>query len=92
MERITFLKTTNHAVNEPLGATNRESGWIDLDGGVAYSTVEQIDDPAVYAVLVERVGRNAASADLPYEEGERNGDLWPTGIWGDGAPGVHDNQ
>ena len=84
----TFLKTTNHAANEPLGATNRESGWIHLDGDVAFSTVEQIDDPAIYAVLVERVSRGAGAADLPFECGRQdNGSLWPNGPLGDGVLG-----
>jgi len=83
-----FLVTTNHAANEPLGAASRESGWIHLDGGVAYSTVEQIQDPAIYAVLVERVARGAGAADLPFECGEQvNGSLWPNGPLGDGALG-----
>ncbi len=79
-----FLKTTDHALNEPLGATARESGWIHLDGSVAFSTVEQIDDPAIYAVLVERVSRGAGAADLPFECGSQcNGTLWPNGPLGD---------
>jgi len=87
----TFLQTTNHASDEPLGATARESGWIHVDGGLAYSSIEQILDPAVYAVLVERVSRGAGASDLPFERGEQtNGDLWPNGPWGDGVVG--DNQ
>jgi len=79
-----FLVTTNHAANEPLGATTRESGWIKLDGGVAYSSVEQILNPAVYGVLVERVARGAAAADLPFECGNNPyGSLWPNGPLGD---------
>jgi hypothetical protein len=82
-----FLATTNHAGNEPLGASGRESGWIHVDGGVAYSTSEQILDPAVYAVLVERVTRGAGAADLPFECGENDtGSLWPKGPFGDGGP------
>jgi hypothetical protein len=79
-----FLATTNHAANEPLGATTRESGWIRIDGGVAFSSVEQIIDPAVYAVLVERSGRGRGAADLPFERGcQDNGSLWPNGPQGD---------
>jgi len=79
-----FLATTNHAVNEPLGAKGRESGWMQLDGSVAFSTVKQVNDPAIYAVLVERVTRGAGAADLPFEVGcQGNGSLWPNGIWGD---------
>ena len=83
-----FLVTTGHAANEPLGATGRESGWIQVDGSVAYSTVEQIENPAVYAVLVERVARGAGAADLPFECGSNpNGSLWPNGPLGDGVLG-----
>ena len=84
----TFLKTTNHAANEPLGATARESGWIKIYGDTAFSSVEQIDEPAIYAVLVERVSRGAGAADLPFECGHRyNGSLWPNGPLGDGVLG-----
>ncbi|MFN0008686.1 MAG: hypothetical protein ACKVXR_12350 [Planctomycetota bacterium] len=83
-----FLVTTNHAANEPLGATTRESGWIHIDGGVAFSSVEQIVNPAVYAVLVERVARAAGAADLPFEVGcNPNGSLWPNGPLGDNVLG-----
>ncbi|MFN0008688.1 MAG: hypothetical protein ACKVXR_12360, partial [Planctomycetota bacterium] len=77
--------------SEPLGASGRESGWIRIDGGVAFSTVEQIVNPAVYAVLVERVARGAGAADLPFELGcNPNGSLWPNGPLGDG--GLGDNR
>ncbi|MFN0008531.1 MAG: hypothetical protein ACKVXR_11565, partial [Planctomycetota bacterium] len=86
-----FLVGTSHAANEPLGATGRESGWIHLDGGVAYSSVEQILNPAVYGVLVERVARGAGAADLPFECGSNpNGSLWPNGPLGDGV--LNDNR
>ena len=88
-----FLKTTDHALDEPLGGGvgGRETGWIEIDGSHAFSTVEQIDDPAVYAVLVEKVARSAGSADLPFGKGtQTNGDLWPIGNLGDG--GLGDNQ
>ena len=74
-----------------MGASQRESGWMRLDGLTAFSTAEQISDPAIYAVLVERVQQMGA-ADLPFETGlQANGDLFPIGIFGDG--GVNgDNQ
>jgi len=84
-----FLKTTDHAVGEPLGAPTRESGWISLDGDVAFSSAgEQINDPAIYAVLIERVARGAGAADLPFEVGyQSNGSLWPNGPYGDDHQG-----
>ena len=86
-----FLKGTNHALNEIVGASSRESGWMRLDGATAFSSAEQISDPAIYAVLVEKVNIFGA-ADLPFENGlQPNGDLFPLGIFGDG--GVNgDNQ
>jgi hypothetical protein len=86
-----FLVTTNHAANEPLGAPGRESGWMRVDGGVAFSMIDQIDDPAIYAVLVERTARVAGAADLPFERGEQdNGSLWPNVPFGDN--GMGDNR
>lgn len=86
-----FLKGTNHALNEIVGATQRESGWMRLDGATAFSSAEQIDDPAIYAVLVEKVSIFGA-ADLPFENGlQDNGDLFPLGIFGDGGQNG-DNQ
>jgi hypothetical protein len=88
-----FLKSTNHAVNEPLGGAfgGRETGWFIVDGSHASSTNEQITDPAVYAVLIEKVGRSTGASDLPFGKGyQNNGDLWPIGSLGDG--GIGDNQ
>lgn len=88
-----FLKTTNHAAGEIVGATDVESGWIRVYGGTAFSTAESITDPATYAVLVERIGSYGA-ADLPFESlaTQTNGDLLPTGIFGDPSGNNHDNQ
>lgn len=79
---------TNHAPNEILGANGHESGWIVIDGNVANSSQESIDDPAIYAVLIERTGQYAA-ADLPWEYcDQENGDLLPLGLFGDPRPGA----
>lgn len=82
-----FLKTTNHAANEILGYPSVESGWIRIFGQMAYSTAEQIANPAVYAVLVEIVN-DVGAADLPFEsiEQQANGALLPAGPFGDGDP------
>ena len=82
----TFLQETNDAVNEILGANGHEAGWIALDGNIANSSQESIDDPAIYAVLIERMGTYAA-ADLPWEYcDQENGDLLPLGLFGDPRP------
>lgn len=83
-----LLNATFNDPNESIGG--REAGWMVLDGGVANSVADSIEDPAIYAVLIEHVGPTA-SADLPFEYcSQTNGDLLPSGIFGDGpnaAPG-----
>jgi hypothetical protein len=70
-----FLKTTDHDLNEILGAASHESGWMRVSGAIAYSSSTDIADPAVYAVLIERIGNYGAS-DLPWEAGSNaNGKL-----------------
>jgi hypothetical protein len=90
-----FLKNaTNHDPDEIVGQTNRESGWLRLNGLVANSTgPESILDPAIYAVLVEGVGAYNV-ADLPFEVcTQTNGDLLPVGPFGDGPnPVAGDNE
>jgi hypothetical protein len=88
------LENTIDDPDEIVGANYRNAGWIRLDGLVANSDgPEVIDDPAIYAVLIERAGTYAA-ADLPWEEcNQNNGDLLPLGNFGDGPnPVNNDNQ
>jgi hypothetical protein len=79
--------------DEILGAPTYVAGWIRLDGLIASSTQEQILDPAIYAVLIERMGENSV-ADLPFEKcSQANGDLLPNSLFGDGPnPTVGDGQ
>jgi hypothetical protein len=66
---------TDNASNEILGAPGRESGWMRLEGHHASSTSTTLPDPAIYAVLLERIGDRGA-ADLPFENGQNpNGAL-----------------
>ena len=75
---------TNQDSQEVLGASQIETGWFRMDGAIADSTVVSIDDPAFYAVLLEKVGDNRGAADLPFEQGlQANGDLLPRSIFGD---------
>lgn len=86
--------STNHNVNEPLGAQgNTETGWIRVYGNIAYSTAEVIQDPAIVATLIERAG-NYGAADLAFDTPatQANGDLLPTGLFGDPSGDNHDNQ
>jgi hypothetical protein len=96
--RETFLDALG--TNDPgeiLGRPVKEAGWFKFDGNSASSTAEFIVDPAVYGFLVERLNETHA-ADLPWELcSQDNGDLLPTGIFGDprpNAPGgaLGDNQ
>jgi hypothetical protein len=59
---------TNDDPQELLGAPEIETGWIRMDGALASSSTTSITNPAVYAVLVERIG-NRGAADLPFETG-----------------------
>ena len=79
-----FLQAfTNHDPNEILGATDKESGWIWMRGQIAQSLNTAVVSPAIYAVLIERIG-NMGASDLPFERGTNvNGDLFPTSIFGD---------
>ncbi len=75
--------STNHAPNEILGLGELEAGWFRIDGALAQSSTTSIEDPAVWAVLIERLGGFAA-ADLPFELcSQANGDLISSGLTGD---------
>jgi hypothetical protein len=62
----TFLKSTNNAPNEIIGAPQVKAGWMRIKGNSAFSTAAQFANPAIYAVLIEKIGNYAAS-DLPFE-------------------------
>ncbi|MFT7484301.1 MAG: hypothetical protein ACI9F9_000141 [Candidatus Paceibacteria bacterium] len=67
--RNDFLRdNTNHDLSEVLGHSSLESGWIRMWGAIASSTSTDIADPAVYGVLIERIG-TLGGADLPFETG-----------------------
>jgi hypothetical protein len=72
-----FLKEfTNDDPQELLGAPAIETGWFRMEGALASSTSTTLADPAVYGVLVERIG-NRGAADLPFETGlNPNGKLY----------------
>ncbi len=82
-----FLSTTNDAPNEVIGYPNIETGWMRVYGQTAFSSAEQISDPAVYAVLIEIVAGHGA-ADLPFEsvDQQTNASLLPVSPFGDGNP------
>jgi hypothetical protein len=76
-----FLDDQDDAPNEILGASDKESGWIRIDGQIAESTQDVILDPAIYAVLFEQWGSYVV-ADLPWELcSQTNGDLYPKDLF-----------
>lgn len=78
-----LLNATNNDPNEILGAQGQEAGWIRLDGKIATSQSAAILDPAILALLVEKVG-NYKAAEAPFTLGlQDNGDLLPDGPFGD---------
>jgi hypothetical protein len=78
-----FLKNWTDDDPDEIFPTIVESGWIHIQGAVANSANVSINDPSVYAVLVERTGNRGAS-DLPFERGVRtNGELLPNDVNGD---------
>jgi hypothetical protein len=67
---------TNHNPLELFGAPSIETGWFRMKGALASSTSTTLLNPAVYGVLVERIG-NRGAADLPFETGlNANGKLY----------------
>jgi hypothetical protein len=87
-----FLQTTQHDPDEILGAATGESGWFRLRGLSASSGIEKITQPSVLGHLIEIVG-TLEVADLPYELCPAgNGDLLPTGPFGDGPLHLPDDN
>lgn len=73
-----FLKNYTNS-NNAESSLGLETGWFQLDGLVANSLTTSIVDPAILAVLVERIGTSSPySAELPFLNGKQtNGDLLP---------------
>lgn len=82
-----FLANTNQNPAEVLGAVNVDTGWFRLRGRQAWSNATALPDPAILALLVERMPLDHAASDLPFETGSRiNGDLLLHGALGDTTP------
>lgn len=76
-----FLVSTNHATSESMGGA--ETGMFWVNGLIASSTATSINNPAVLAVLIEKVN-GGTGAVLPYGKGTQdNGDLVPHNVLGD---------
>jgi hypothetical protein len=81
-----FLLSTNHNPFEVQGVPGLETGWMRIDGAVAFSTQASFQDPAIVAMLVEQFWAVATfgTADLPFGRGAQdNGDLLSNSIFGD---------
>jgi hypothetical protein len=88
-----FLETALEQNDNPAeiaGAPSREAGWIRIDGQTASSGFETINDPAIYAVLIQQhFYALFSAADLPFELcSQINGDLLPESVFGDPRPGA----
>ena len=78
------LENLGDADDEIFGANGKESGWIKIDGQIAFSEADFINDPAIYAVLLEQYGIYVV-CDLPWELcTQSNGDLFPNDIFEEG--------
>jgi len=83
-----LANSTNDDPNEIVGATSWESGWVRMEGCVAYSIWETVEDPAILAALVEP-NWTQESAVLPFSTGTReNGGLLHSGPYLETPPGT----
>ncbi|MEW6742919.1 MAG: hypothetical protein AB1486_09180 [Planctomycetota bacterium] len=80
----TALKYKNNP-DEIVGFPALESGWFMIQGIIANSDCDEIEDPAILHMLIETTGRNFAGAELPFEsiDKQTNGDLLPRGCFGE---------
>ena len=80
-----YLKNgTNQDPEEILGFPGAESGWIRIDGGTANSVSTSIEDPAFYAILIEKNAETQMAADLPWNTcAQFNGILLPNTLNGE---------
>jgi hypothetical protein len=83
-----FLLFSGQNPQEVAGLGGLETGWFTVDGGTAFSTAAQFDDPALLALKIEKMaGVGLTAAILPFVAGRQdNGDLLPLGVFGDTSP------
>jgi hypothetical protein len=77
----TFLAgQTNDNPAEVVGFPAIETGWFEIDGGIAFSTAASVTNPAFLALLAERTSA-LSGAELAFEIGKQNnGDLVLEGV------------
>lgn len=75
----TYLLASNHDPSEPVGFSSLvETGFFEITGVTAYSNTHQINDPSIFAVLIE-AAQVYTAADLPFyvvDPDYSNGMLW----------------
>jgi hypothetical protein len=76
-----FLDSTG---NNPLEhINNREYGWFRINGNVAFSTADSVQDPMILALLTENIGPGDGG-ELPFGRGtQTNGELLSQSIFHD---------
>lgn len=73
---------------EIFGLNSQESGWFAIDGELASSERQTIQDPAILAALIVMDDNTSSSALLPFVDGvQPNGALLQTGASIDRPPG-----
>jgi hypothetical protein len=76
-----FLKSTNDNDLEKLGSDD-ETGWFRLDGRLAYSTADSVNNPAILSALFESYQGN--TGELPFVSGvQTNGELVSQSVFHD---------
>ncbi len=71
-----------HDPGEIVGAPQQESGWMEINGAIAFSATTSIIDPAILAFLIEGTGKSS-NAGLPFGTGlQDNGALLPLSVFG----------
>ncbi len=76
------LLASNNNSTETVGSS--ESGWYRINGGVAYSTADSINDPAILAAQITS-WNGYSGAIIPYmkDQNPTHGELISTGIFHD---------
>jgi hypothetical protein len=75
-----FLATTNHNVNENIHGD--ETGWMRINGNLAYSSADSVSNPAILAALFENY--DGVTGELPFTQGtQTNGELVSQSVFHD---------
>jgi hypothetical protein len=77
----TFLESTNHNVNESISGD--EYGWFRMDGRIAFSSADSVQDPMILSLLIEEIN-GGTGAELPFTAGSQtNGELVSQSVFHD---------